>query len=66
MMLLGELRSEVVECMRGVSGAGEEDKRSAGAAPVEYLKPDARLNRDKLHCVRRMVRLTVGQNWVCG
>jgi hypothetical protein len=57
MMLLGELRSEVVECMRGIPGAGEEDKRFAGAAPVEYLKPDARLNRDKLHFVRSVVGL---------
>jgi hypothetical protein len=64
--LVRELWSKIVEGMRGISSAGEEDKRPAGAAPVEYLKPDAGLNRDKPHHVRRVVRLTVGQNWVCG
>jgi hypothetical protein len=55
MMLPVELRSKAIEAMRGISSAGEEDQRPARAAPIQDLKPNAWLDRDKLYGMRRVV-----------
>jgi hypothetical protein len=44
MMLIGELRSEAIEAMRGISSAGEKDEWFSRPSPIEHLKLDTLLD----------------------
>jgi len=48
-----ELRSEFVEHMSTIAGAGQQYDGSATATPIEYFKANAWLNSDEPDCVRR-------------
>jgi len=52
-VLFGELWSEAVEAMRRISGPSQEDKRPAGATPIQNFKLDTRFDRDHLDFMRR-------------
>jgi hypothetical protein len=57
MILASKLRSKFIERMSGVSGARQEDERSADSSPTKHFKLDTFLNGDKLNLVRRRIRL---------
>src|ERR1700676_1082892 len=46
-----ELRRKVVEHMRRVPAAGQQDDRLSRAAPIEYFEPHALFNSDEPHGV---------------
>jgi hypothetical protein len=52
MILAGELRRKVIERVSGVSGARQEDERSAESSPIKHLKLDTFRAGDKLNLVR--------------
>ena len=56
-MLPGEPRSKAVEAMRGISGPGEEDQRSARAASIQNFKLNTLFDGDQLDFMRRGVHL---------
>jgi hypothetical protein len=52
MILAGKPRSKIIECMSGVSGARQEDERSAESSPIKHFELDTFLDSDELNLVR--------------
>ena len=55
MVIRRELRRKLVEYVRRVSAAGQEDYGSARTAPIEHFKPNVIVDRHKLYEVRGWV-----------
>jgi hypothetical protein len=52
MILAGKLRSEIIERVRGVSVARQEDEWFAESSPIKHFKLDTFLDSDELNLVR--------------
>ena len=52
MILAGKLRRKIVERVRGVSVASQEDEWSAASSPIKHFKLDTFLDGDELNLVR--------------
>ena len=57
MILAGELWSKIIERLHGISGARQEDERSAEPSLIERFKLNAFLNGDNPNLERRAARL---------
>src|SRR6185312_12833360 len=54
-VVIRQLRREVIEFMRGTSARRQEDDRSAGAAPIEHLESDVPFHLDESDSGRRWI-----------
>jgi hypothetical protein len=52
MILACKLRSKIVERVSGVSGAREEDERSAKSSPIKHFKLNTFLDGNELNLMR--------------
>jgi len=50
-----QCRRKIIEHVRRIAAAGQQEQGRAGTAPIEHLQPDVGLNFHQLHHLRRRV-----------